>query len=82
MDHRYYIQRYARYARQWLPCPLMPRLSPVPSLPWEVLRQLWQGATWAQPVKLVPPGEALSLAVENENTQEFFILYGWSLFYG
>ena len=37
---------------------------------------------WAQPVRLVPPGEALSLAVENENTQEFFILYGWSLFYG
>ena len=33
-------------------------------------------------VRLVPPSEALSLAVENENAQEFFILYGWSLFYG
>ena len=34
-----------------------------------------------QPVRLVPPGEALKAGVEDTNRHNFFVLYSRSLFY-
>ena len=45
MDHRYYSQRFARYARQW---PLIPRLSPVvPQSALGCVETMVAGSNWA-----------------------------------